>query len=101
MTTNSNNLPTLQYKEKDSTIIHVNEVSKNVGEKVRLQSLDGTLTSQATCWWGTHQYRLLTWTTKLMYFIERFGGKNITAEAHIHKFSPSNDPKVHINNYEK
>ena len=95
------NLLALWYKERDSPIIHVNEVSKNVGEQRRLQILFDTFTGQETRWWGTQQSRLQTWTTTSTYFIDIFGGKKLIVESHIKKFSPHNDPKEHIDSCEK
>ena len=46
--------PELRFKEADSPTIHLNEVSKNIGDKGHLQSLVESFTGQATRWWGTH-----------------------------------------------
>ena len=67
--TNLSNLPSLHYKQIDSPIMHVNEISKNVGEQGHLQSLVETFIGQATYWCGTHQPQLQTWTTTSTYFI--------------------------------
>lgn len=75
MSTNPTNLLVLWNKERYSPIMHVNEVSKNVGEKEHLQKLVETFTNQETCWWGTHQFQIQMWKTRLTYFIEIFGGK--------------------------
>lgn len=80
--------------------MHVNGVSKNVGEQGRLQSLVETFIGQEIRWWGTYQPHLQTWTTTSTYFIERFRGTNLTIEAKINKFLPRNDPQEHINNCE-
>ena len=58
--------------------MHIELVSKNIGEHGRLQSLVETFTGQAARWWDTHQSKLQTWTTNLIYFVEIFGGKNLT-----------------------
>ena len=42
--TESNPLRPLRYKERESPIVHVNEVSKDIGEQGRLQSLVETFT---------------------------------------------------------
>ena len=81
--------------------MHVNEVSKNVGEQGHLQSLVETFTGQASHRWVTHQYWLQIWTTSSTYFIKIFVGKKLTVEAHISKFLPENDPKEHIDHCEK
>ena len=81
--------------------MHVNELSKNVGEQGHLQILVETFTGQATCWWGTHQPQLQTCTTTSTYFIERFRGKMHIDEANIIKFIPRNGPQEHIDNYER
>ena len=47
----STNLSSLMYKECESPIAHIEEVSKNVGEQGRLQSLVETFTGQARIWW--------------------------------------------------
>ena len=55
------NLHTTQlprYKERESPVMHVEQVSKNIGEHGRLQSLVETFTGQATRWWDTHQTKL-------------------------------------------
>ena len=45
----------LRFKELDSPATHINEVSKNIGNQGRLQSLVESFTGQAARWWGTHQ----------------------------------------------
>ena len=52
----SNNVrnPKLRFKEAYSPTIHLNEVSKNIGDQGHLQSLVESFTWQATHWWGTH-----------------------------------------------
>ena len=47
--------PKLIFKEVDLPTIHLNEVSRNIGDQGRLQSLVESFTGQATRWWGTHQ----------------------------------------------
>ena len=44
----------LRFKELDSPIAHLNEVSKNIGDQGHLQSLVESFTGQAAQWWGTH-----------------------------------------------
>ena len=44
----------LRFKEVDSPTVHLNEVSKNIGDEGHLQSLVESFTGQATRWWGTH-----------------------------------------------
>ena len=41
------NKQTLQYKERESPILHVEQVSKNLGEQGRLQNLVETFIGQA------------------------------------------------------
>ena len=53
---NNVSTPKLIFKEADSPTIHLNEVSKNIGDQGRLQSLVESFAGQATHWWGTHQY---------------------------------------------
>ena len=72
--TNCSNLPSLYYKERYYPIMHVNKVSKNVGEKGHLQILVESFIGQEYHWWGTNQSQLQTWTTTSTYFIEIFGG---------------------------
>ena len=85
--TNLNTTQLPRYKERESPVMHVKQVSKNIGEHGRLQSLVETFTGQAARWWDTHQTRLSTWTTASTYFIERFGGKKLTQQAHIPVFN--------------
>ena len=66
------------YKERDSLVMHIEQVSKNIVEHGRLQSLVETFIGQAARWWDTHQSRLQTWTTASTYFIEIFEGKRLT-----------------------
>ena len=57
------NLNTTQlpiYKERESPVMHVEQVSKNIGEHGRLQSLVETFTGKAARWWDTHQTILQT-----------------------------------------
>ena len=56
--TNLNNTQLPRYKERDSPVMHVEQVSKNIGEHGRLQSLVETFTGQAARWWDTHQTKL-------------------------------------------
>ena len=58
--------------------MHIEQVSKNIGEHGRLQCLVESFTGQDARWWDTHQTRLQTWTTTSNYFVERFGGKKLT-----------------------
>ena len=75
-----------RYKERESLTMHIEQVSRNIGEHGRLQSLVETFTKQATRWWDTHQSRLKTWKTTSNFFIERFGGKKLTNQAQIPMF---------------
>lgn len=70
------NIHKIRFKEMDSPAMHVNDVSKNVGDQGHLQSLVKTFTGQATRLWGRHQSQIQSWTTTSSYFVERFGGKN-------------------------
>ena len=81
--------------------MHVEQVSKNIGEHGRLQSLVETFTGQAARWWDTHQTRLQTWTTALTYFVERFGGNKLTQQAQILLFTQGQNPEDHIKICEK
>ena len=56
MNLNTNQLP--RYKERESPVMHIEQVSKNIGEHGRLQSLVETFTGQAARWWDTHQSKL-------------------------------------------
>ena len=47
-----------RYKERESPVMHIEQVSKKIGEHGRLQSLVETFTGQAARWWDTHQSRL-------------------------------------------
>ena len=75
-----------RYKEKESLVMHIEQVSRNIGEHGRLQSLVETFTGQAARWWDMHQSRLQTWTTTSTYFVERFLGKRLTKQAQIPMF---------------
>ena len=81
--------------------MHVEKVSRNIGEHGRLQSLVETFTGQAARWWDTHQSRLQTWTTTSTYFVEIFGGKKLTNQAQIPIFTQGQDPENHIETCEK
>ena len=81
--------------------MHIEQVSKNIGEHGRLQSLVETFTGQAARWWDTHQSRLRTWTTALTYFVERFRGNKLTKQAQIHVLIQAKDPKEHIKKCER
>ena len=67
--------------------MHIEQVSKNIGEHGRLQSLVETFTDQAARWWDTHQTKLQTWTIASTFFVERFGGKKLTQQAQIPTFT--------------
>ena len=94
--TESKLLRPLRYKERESPSAHINEVSKAIGDQGRLQSLVETFIGQATRWWDTHQSCLQNWTTASTYFVERFGGKQLAAEATIPKFIQGVDPEAHV-----
>ena len=81
--TNVNNTQIPRYKETESPVMHIQQVSKNIGEHGRLQSLVETFTRQAARCWDTHQTRLQTWTSTSTYFVERFGGKKLAKKAQI------------------
>ena len=53
----SNNIANskLRFKEIESPTIHLNEVTKNIGDQGHLQILVESFIGQATRWWGTHQ----------------------------------------------
>ena len=93
---NNVNTPKLRFKEADFPKIHLNEVSKNIGDQGCLQSLVESLTGKATRWWGTHKSRLHIWMTKSTYFVKRFGGQKLTTQADINTFHPGDDPTKHI-----
>ena len=94
--TKTDNKQSLWYKERESPVLHVEQVSKNLGEHGRLQILVETFTRQAARWWDTHQSRLQTWTTTLNLFVERFRGRNLTKQAQIPVFTQGQDLKNHI-----
>ena len=48
--TNVNTTQIPRYKENESPVMHVEQVSKNIGEHGRLQSLVETFTGQAARW---------------------------------------------------
>ena len=56
--TNVNTTQVPRYKERESPVMHIEQVSKNIGEHGLLQSLVETFKGQATGWWDTHQTRL-------------------------------------------
>ena len=64
------NIPKIRFKETNSPVMHVNEVSNNIGDQGHLQSLVETFICQATRWWGSHQSRLQSWTMTYTYFLE-------------------------------
>ena len=76
--TKIDNKQSLRYKERESPVLHVEQVSKNLGEHGRLQSLVKTFTGQAARWWYTHHSILQRWTTTSTLFIEMFGGRKLT-----------------------
>ena len=53
----SNNIANskFRFKEMESPTIHLNEVTKNIGDQGRLQSLVESFIGQVTRWWGMHQ----------------------------------------------
>ena len=75
---NIDNKQKLQYKERESPVLHIEQVSKNIGEHDRFQSLVQMFTSKATRWWDTHQSRLQMWMTTSTYFVKLFRGKKLT-----------------------
>ena len=81
--------------------MHIEQVSKNIGEHGRLQSLVETFTGQAARWWDTHQSRLQTWKIASTFFIEIFGGKKLTNQAQISIFIQGQNPEDHIRTCEK
>ena len=76
--------------------MHIEQVSKNIGEHGRIQGLVEMFTGQATRWWDTHQKKLQTWTTALTFFVKRFSGKKLTQEAQIPIFTQGQNPESHI-----
>ena len=52
--TNVNTTQIPRYKERESLAMHVEQVSKNIVEHGRLQSLVETFIGQAARWWDTH-----------------------------------------------
>ena len=98
---NIDNKQTFRYKERESPVLHVEQVSKNLGEHGRLQSLVERFRGQVARWWDTHQSRLQTWTITSNLFIERFGGRKLTKKAQIPIFTHGQDPENHIRTCEK
>ena len=45
----------LRFKEIESPAVHLNEVTKNIGDQGHLQSLVESFIGQVARWWGTHQ----------------------------------------------
>ena len=90
-----------RYKERESPVMHIEQVSRNIGEHGRLQSLVETFTGQAARWWDTLQSRLQTWKTASTFFIEIFGGKKLTNQAEIPMFIQGQDPEDHIRTCKK
>ena len=70
-----------RYKERESPVMHAEQVSRNIGEHGRLQSLVENFTGQAARWWDTPQTILQTWTSNSTYFVESFGGKKLSKQA--------------------
>ena len=85
----------------DSLAMHINDLSKNIGEQGCLQSLIKTFTGQVACWWGTHQSQLQRWKMESTYFVKQFGGKKLTSEAKINKFHPRDNPIKYIDLFQK
>ena len=73
--------------------MHVEQVSRNINEHGRLQSLVETFTGQAAKWWDTHHSRLQTWTAASTYYVESFGGKKLTNQAQIPISTQGQDPE--------
>ena len=90
-----------RYKERESPVMHIEQVSKNISEHGRLQRLVETFTGQVDRWWDTHQSRLQTWTIASTCFIERFGGKKLTNQAQIYIFTQGHNLEYHIRTCEK
>ena len=90
--TNINTTKIPRYKEIESPVMHVEQVSRNIGEHGRLQILVENFIGQAARWWDTHQSRLQTWTIALNYFVEIFGGKKLTNQSQIPIFTKGKDP---------
>ena len=98
---NINNIQKPRYKERESPVMHIEKVSKNIGEHGRLQSLVENFIGQAVRWWDTHQTRLQTYTSALNYFVGRFGGKKLIKQAQIPIFTQGQNPEDHIKTCEK
>ena len=81
--------------------MHIEQVSKNISEHGRRQSLVENFTSQATRWWDTHQSILQTWTIASNFFIERFGGRKLTKHAQMLVFAQGQDLEKNIRSCEK
>ena len=81
--------------------MHIEHMSKNIGEHGRLQSLVETFIGKVARWWDTDQTRLQIWTTAQTYFVERFGGNNLTNQAQIPIFIQGQNPEDHIKTCEK
>ena len=72
------NKQSLRYKERESPVLHIKQVSKHLGELGRLQSLVEMFIGQAARWWDTHYLRLQTWKIASTYFVEKIGGRKLT-----------------------
>ena len=70
-----------RYKEIESPILHIEQVSKNLGEHGQLQILVEMFTGKVARLWDTNKSRLQTWKTCLTFSIERFGGGKLTKQA--------------------
>ena len=55
----------LHYKYKESPVLHLEQVSKNLGEHGRLQSLVETFTGQAARWWVLQREIPMAWGTTI------------------------------------
>ena len=65
----TDNKHSLQYKERESSVLRVEQVSKNIGEHGQLQSLVKKFIGQVARWWDTHHSRLQMWTTASNFFV--------------------------------
>jgi hypothetical protein len=91
----------LCFSEMNSLLMHVDEVSKSVGEQGRVQRLFESFTVQVARWWETHVPQLQTWNTFTLYFVDIIGGKKLSTNIDIMTFKHRFNLVTHIQQYDK